>query len=241
MDCTPTSSEGDQTWTTSGRNSVGGSLPTSASSSFLEDISASFSGLSKSQETPGSLLSPTRSPCLCVSSALAGLENVEKFSSGLDRSTFDRVLLVKKKTISECNLILDCNTCVSHSSSTFVMLLAVICTKLIMSFEKWANQYNGRRPSSQSALGDTSPSQQQSNGKRFFLGVYEVDSTEEQCSLLRSLALVQLRNLRHLLNRLRSIALSAGWLTHEDLLKSLDSRVQATASRLMTREPARVD
>ena len=172
-------------------------------------------------------------PCQCMQIALQTLETLETDNNKFTSSTFDHILAVKKTAITRCTTILNCHTC--GAASTFVMLLIVICEKILTSFEAWSSCHQGCKPVSSpvSSLGEPKANSKADN---FFLGVYKVDSKDEQCSLLRSLAIVQLRQLHRLLNKIKELALSRGWKAHQASSASFLLRLEEAAARLLGRE-----
>ena len=184
---------------------------------------------------------PSGSSChQCIQTALRILERLETVNNKFNKSTFDHILGLKKDAISQCSLILTCRSCTAVSG--LVVLLIVICEKILMSFEAWSTQYQGRKPKANAGSSEGEPNDR-SNGnvKKFFLGVYQVDSEHEQCSLLRCLALVQLRNLHQLLNGLQGYAVSKNWATHQASLASFVLRLENAAAGLIARESFRID
>ena len=161
------------------------------------------------------------------------LEALQIDSHKLTPSAFDRILGLKKQTIDDCTLMLECPTCVANSA--FVMLLIVICEKLVMSFEAWSTRYKGRNPSAPRRRESDDEHTENAHERKFYLGVYEVTLEEERCSLLRALAMVQLRRLIQVIGRLTSVATSQDWAAHLALLASCSSRSQGAAVNLRVR------
>ncbi len=171
--------------------------------------------------------------CQCMQTALQILEVLETDNNKFNSSGFDHILAVKKNAIARCTTILDCHTC--SAASAFVMLLIVICKKILISFEAWSSRYHGRKQVSSEVL---VPVESKANSKvnTFFLGVYEVDSEDEQCSLLRSLAMVQLRHLRRLMNKIKRLASSRSWAAHQAVSASFLLRLEQAAAGLVAWE-----
>lgn len=174
------------------------------------------------------------SPCQCTHTALRVLETLQISNCKLAPSAFDRILCLKKQAIEKCTSITDCPNCLAVSP--MVTLLIVICEKLVVSFESWSNRYNEKilaRPQ-ENADGDVGRERIQQIGI-LALGVYQVDVEEEKCSLLRALAMVQLRRLTHILSKLTNVARYQGWAGHRTILNSLVSRSETAASGLLER------
>lgn len=184
--------------------------------------------------------SPRSSSCQCVQTALRILEVLETDNSKFNNSAFDHILGLKKSAISQCSLMLGCQAC--SAASAFVVLLIVICEKILISFEAWSTRYQGRKPRA-SEVSSEGERTDRNKGKirKFFLGVYEVDSEHEQCSLLRSLAMVQIRLLHRLLNRLQDFVASRNWATHQASLASFVLRLEEAAAGLIARESHKID
>ena len=192
-----------------------------------------------SSTSPSKTLDPTTSSsCQCMQTALGVLEALETDNNPFSPSAFDHILRLKKNAISQCVLMLRCQAC--SAASAFVMVLIIICEKILISFEKWSTRYQGRKPQP-SQISDLGVSSETNEGKvkKFFLGVYEVDSEHEQCSLLRSLAMVQLRHLHRLLVRLKEFAACRKWAAHQALLASFVVRLEEAAAGLIARESVR--
>ena len=184
--------------------------------------------------------SPTSSSCQCLQTALQVLEVLETGNNRFNKSAFDHILGLKKNAISQCSIMLGCQTC--SAVSAFVMLLIVICEKILLSFEAWSIRYQGRKPKSSDGHSEGQTSDcRKGQVRKFFLGVYEVDSEHEQCSLLRSLALVQLRHLHRLLDRLQGFAASKNWAAHQATLTSFIVRLEEAAAGLIARELRKID
>ena len=242
-------------------SSSGTSDWSSYSSSSTNDTSPLLSGTPFTQGLPGSTPPPSsdaaehtdpnalhsRTPdssssscCQCIQSALRILEGLETVNNKFSKSTFDRILGLKKDAISQCSLILACRSCTAVSA--LVVLLIVICEKLLTSFETWSTQYQGRKPKTSADASEGEPNDC-SNGKveKMLLGAYEVDSEHEQCALLRCLAMVQLRNLHRLLHGLQEFAASKDWVTHQASLASFALRLRKAAAGLIARESIKID
>ena len=175
-----------------------------------------------------------------MQTALRILEVLETDNNKFNDSAFDHILRLKKHAISQCSLILGCRSCTAVSA--FVVLLIVICEKILVSFEAWPTRYQ-RRKSNASAGSGEGEFIDHSNGKieKFFLGVYEVDSEHEQCSLLRCLAMVQLRHLYRLLKRLQGFAATRNWATHQASLASFVLRLEKAAAGILSQESIKID
>ena len=175
------------------------------------------------------------SACQCTQLAVRVLEALQIGNNKLTPSAFDRILRLKKQAIDECTNILECPTC--GATSPMVMLLVVICEKLVASFESWSTRYkeNGPSRSSRKNGSEDEGARNMLQSRTFFLGVYEVDVAEEQCSLLRALAMVQLRRLTNLLAKLTSVARYQDWAEHQAILTSFISRSQGAATGLLAR------
>ena len=175
-----------------------------------------------------------------MQTALRVLEVLETDNNKFNHLAFDHILGLKKNAISQCSLMLGCQACTAVSA--FVVLLIVICEKILMSFEAWSTQYQGRNPKASDSSSEGEPiGRSKGNFRKFSLGVYEVDSEHEQCSLMRSLAMVQLRHLHRLLNKLQGLAASRNWATHQASLASFVLRLEEAAAGLIARESLKID
>ena len=185
-------------------------------------------------------ISPNSSSCQCMQMALRILELLETDNNRFNNLAFDHILVLKKNAISQCSKMLGCQACTAVSA--FVVLLIVICEKILVSFEAWSTRYPRSKPKADEGSSEEEPSgRRKGNLRTFFLGVYEVDSEHEQCSLLRSLALVQIRHLHRLLNGLQGLAASRNWTTHQASLASFLLRLEEAAAGLIARESLMVD
>lgn len=184
---------------------------------------------------PNTLDATSTLSCQCTQTALSILEALETDNNQYNHSTFDHILGLKKKAISQCSLSLACPRC--SAASTFVVLLIVVSEKILTSFEAWSTRYQGRKLE---ALSDSSRTQSKicrlHETETVTLGVYEVDSDHERCSLLRSLAMVQVRRFYRLLNGLQRVAATQNWRTHQASLESFVHRLDEAAARLIDRE-----
>lgn len=197
-------------------------------------------GQKRNASPPKITSSPSPPPCQCVQTALRILETLESDNNKFNNSAFDHILGLKKNAISQCSLLLGCQAC--STTSAFVVLLIVICEKILISFEAWSTRYQGRKPRASEGSSEGGPTgRSKGKIKRFFLGVYEVDSEHEQCSLLRSLAMVQMRLLHRLLNKLQDFAVSRNWATHQASLASFVLRLEEAAAGLIARESLKTD
>ena len=173
------------------------------------------------------------SPCQCIHVGIRVLEGLQIIYNKSIPSAFDRIPRLKKQAIDKCMSIMRCQDCIR--TSPMVMLLLVICEKLVSSFENWSKRYKGRNPSGSRSSGSKGDDAKQSQSQLFFLGVYEVDAEEERCSLLRALAMVQLRRLILLLAELMSMARYQNWTEHQTILRLLIFKSEDAASGLIAR------
>lgn len=173
------------------------------------------------------------SGCQCTQDAVRILEALQIDNNKLNPSTFDRILSMKKSTIDQCTSMMCCPIC--STTSAFVMLLIVICEKLVISFETWSSRYKGKFPAMAQKIHGVDETSNNDQPSKVLFGAYEADKKSEQCSILRALAMCQLRRLTGLLSSLAKIAASKKWLAHETLLHSFHSRVQGAAEGLVAR------
>ncbi|KAL8661266.1 MAG: hypothetical protein Q9202_005750 [Teloschistes flavicans] len=171
------------------------------------------------------------SSCRCMSTALDILEVLEIKNSKMSYEAIDGILSFKKRALNQCNVMLECQGCNSHSQ--FMMLLVVICDKMVASFERLS--LSCREVHQQIAeVGDMKKAEGFTivDGKSLFVGEYEVDLDEERCYLVRQLVMLQLRNLATFELRLKGIANGWSWDAHKTMLATIDKRLQDTAANI---------
>ncbi|KAL8699898.1 MAG: hypothetical protein Q9201_005741 [Fulgogasparrea decipioides] len=169
--------------------------------------------------------------CWCMSIALDILEVLEIKNSKMSLEAIDGILSFKKRALNQCNVMLECQGCNSHSQ--FMMLLVVICDKMVASFERMS--LSCREVHQQiTKMGDVKKAEGLStgDGKSFFVGEYELDLDEERCYLVRQLIMLQLRNLATFELRLKGIANGWSWDAHKTMLTTIDKRLQDTAANI---------
>lgn len=166
-----------------------------------------------------------------MSTALDILEVLEIKNSKMSYEAIDGILSFKKRALNQCNVMLECQSCNSHSQ--FMMLLVVICDKMVASFERLS--LSCREVHQQfTEVGDMKKAEGFSivDGKSLFVGEYEVDLDEERCYLVRQLVMLQLRNLATFELRLKGIANGWSWDAHKTMLATIDKRLQDTAANI---------
>ncbi|KAL8955858.1 MAG: hypothetical protein Q9193_006436 [Seirophora villosa] len=205
--------------------------------SKLSSVSAAFPGsivAQRNREAANNMVRQTpsgASSCRCMSTALDILEVLEIKNSKLSLEAIDGILSFKKRALNQCNVMLECQGCNSHSQ--FMMLLVVICDKMVASFERLS--LTCREVHQQiTEVGDTKKAEGFTivDGKSLFVGEYEVDLDEERCYLVRQLVMLQLRNLATFELRLKGIANGWSWDAHKTMLATIDKRLQDTAANI---------
>ncbi|KAL8638652.1 MAG: hypothetical protein Q9228_004215 [Teloschistes exilis] len=221
------------------------STTTSATTPTSSAPTTTKSKLSASSAFPGSIVAQRNresanvihhtasgvSSCRCMSTALDILEVLEIKNSKMSYEAIDGILSFKKRALNQCNVMLECQGCNSHSQ--FMMLLVVICDKMVASFERLS--LSCREVHQQIAeVGDMKKAEGFTivDGKSLFVGEYEVDLDEERCYLVRQLVMLQLRNLATFELRLKGIANGWSWDAHKTMLATIDKRLQDTAANI---------
>lgn len=208
-----------------------------ATKSKLSSVSAAFPGsivAQRNREAANNMIRQTpagASSCRCMSTALDILEVLEIKNSKMSLEAIDGILSFKKRALNQCNVMLECQGCNSHSQ--FMMLLVVICDKMVASFERLS--LTCREVHQQIAnVGDPKKAEGFTivDGKSLFVGEYEVDLDEERCYLVRQLVMLQLRNLATFELRLKGIANGWSWDAHKTMLATIDKRLQDTAANI---------
>ena len=166
-----------------------------------------------------------------MSTALDILEVLEIKNSKMSLEAIDGILSFKKRALAQCNVMLECQGCNSHSQ--FVMLLVVICDKMVASFERLSASCREVH-NTITEVGDIKRAEGFTivDGKSLFVGEYEVDLDEERCYLVRQLVMLQLKNLATFELRLKGIANGWSWDAHKTMLATIDKRLQDTASNI---------
>ncbi|KAK2752862.1 hypothetical protein FQN54_008015 [Arachnomyces sp. PD_36] len=182
--------------------------------------------------SPPATRSTSASACSeCANNAFQVLGDLQISNSKSAPTSFDGLLNLKKESLDQCFRIMDCPDCAA--STTVITLLTAICERLLISFEIWERLYRERSAARLEAClekGESSGALQS-----FFLGVYEVGVGDEQCSILRALAMVQLRRLTRLLGRMIDVAVTREWAERKRALDSFVSRIEGTATGLIKR------
>ncbi|KAL8950138.1 MAG: hypothetical protein Q9222_003815 [Ikaeria aurantiellina] len=205
--------------------------------SKLSSVSSAFPGSIVAQRNRESAnmirhtASGSANSCRCMSTALDILEVLEIKNSKMSLEAIDGILSFKKRALNQCNVMLECQGCNSHSQ--FMMLLVVICDKMVASFERLS--LSCREVHQQiHEIGDIKKTEGFTivDGKSLFVGEYEVDLDEERCYLVRQLVMLQLRNLATFELRLKGIANGWSWDAHKTMLATIDKRLQDTAANI---------
>ena len=152
--------------------------------------------------------------CRCLESASANLEEWETIKHDSGRKWIDSLLALQKRTIGQCNYVLDCKRCSSSSSS--MMLPLLMCEQVVSSFQLISDGNvtlaRRRQQHGQLSLGPPNSTEKRQLGiSHGFVGEYEIESTHEWRHIVWVLIKHQLKNLYGLLSRLREQALTAGW------------------------------
>lgn len=166
-----------------------------------------------------------------MSTALDILEVLEVKNSKMSLEAIDGILSFKKRALAQCNVMLECQGCNSHSQ--FMMLLVVICDKMVASFERLSISCREVH-NTITEVGDIKRAEGFTivDGKSLFVGEYEVDLDEERCYLVRQLVMLQLKNLATFELRLKGIANGWSWDAHKTMLATIDKRLQDTANNI---------
>ncbi|GES59657.1 hypothetical protein ATEIFO6365_0003093700 [Aspergillus terreus] len=153
--------------------------------------------------------------CSCVSHAFQALGDLQVIESKFPPTGFDNHLNFMKRSLDQSFNLMDS-----------------ICERLVLSFEAWARQYQGR---SAMKVGKNPDVQGSQPSLHIFFGAYEISRGDEQCSILRALAMVQLRRLNLLIGRMRDVAVLQAWTDRKAVLESFLSRTGEAASTLIGR------
>ena len=166
----------------------------------------------------------------CVSHAFQALGDLQVIESKFSPTGFDNHLNFMKRSLDRSFNLMDCLDCVR--SASVMTLLTAICERLVISFEVWAQKYQGR---SAMKVGKNPDVQGSQPLLHIFFGAYEISMGDEQCSILRALALVQLRRLNLLIGRMSDVAVLQAWTDRKAVLESFLSRTEEAASTLIGR------
>jgi hypothetical protein len=168
--------------------------------------------------------------CSCVSHAFQALGDLQVIESKFPPAGFDNHLNFMKRSLDQSFNLMDCLDCVR--SASVMTLLTAICERLVISFEAWAQKYQGRSATKVGKNPDVQGGQQ---SLHTFFGAYEISMEDEQCSILRALAMVQLRRLNLLIGRMSDVAVLQAWTDRKAVLESFLSRTEEAASTLIGR------
>ncbi|KAL6232071.1 hypothetical protein BDW75DRAFT_28463 [Aspergillus navahoensis] len=209
------------------------SLPSVARADYTDKSNNSQGSESQQLLSPPATRSTSASTCFCscANDAFQVLGDLQVSESKSAPTAFDNHLNFMKRSLDRGFNIMDCLDCVRSTAVT--TLLTAICERLVVSFEAWARQYYERSAARVGKNPDSQGSRQEL--RTFFFGAYEISMGDERCSILRALAIVQLRRLARLLGRMGDVAMLQGWTERKAALDSLLSRTEGAASGLIGR------
>lgn len=176
--------------------------------------------------------SPARCQCLLTIGAL--LEGFERKHHLLDPAALDSILASHKEALARCNVILSCSTCTARAES--MLLLGMITERLVTLYESTVSSYLeqvDRRYSfrvSSNSMPQTGEPLDESN--KIFLGHYKVESPEEWSSLIQVLLVLQLRELRLLLDGMKKAAAAGKNATQLPMADATERRVARLVQKL---------
>lgn len=168
--------------------------------------------------------------CICMTTALQLLEALEVKNSQADAPALDRALDSQKRALARCNRILDCERC--NEVSSFVMLLAIICQKLMLSFQKAQEAIEMERRRGERRSKHFTSAVEDGKGQGGCLGIYRMDMWEERCIVMTALVRVQLRDFGALLGRLMALAEWGNWATHAEILRTVQRQYHGVCASL---------
>lgn len=154
-----------------------------------------------------------------MTTALQLLEALEVKNSQADAPALDRALDSQKRALAHCNRILDCERC--NDVSSFIMLLAIICQKMMLFFRKVQEALEMQRRHGERKSKESSSAVEDGRGPGGCLGVYRMDMWEERCIVTTALVRVQLRDFGALLGRLKALAEWGNWTTLAEILSTV--------------------
>ena len=171
------------------------------------------------------------------------LEELDKKDHILDPTAIHSIMASQKETLSRCNSVLSCSTCVARSEYT--LLLGLITQRLATSceftvavyLEEVQRRYRFRSAPKNEYHSRTSLEHSQ----HLFLGHYEIDSLEEWSSLLRVLIVLQLRGLLNFLGEMKNIAVTGSNATQLPVLQATERRVGILIQKLRYPEPQHIE
>lgn len=181
------------------------------------------------QESPRTTANAAKKSCNCIDSALRLLEALEIKTSIVNARTVDQILCFGKQALMECNRLLECQACVA--SSSFIMLLVVICQKLVLVFEELVHCISNEERISHKERRETWNSL--SKESTASLGAFRIDTQEEWWGVFGTLTILQFRSLEILLDQLKLSAASWGWETHSAMLRLSESQIQKATCILL--------
>ncbi|PVH91220.1 hypothetical protein DM02DRAFT_706305 [Periconia macrospinosa] len=142
--------------------------------------------------------------CQCLETSSKLMEVWEAHRHDSQNITIDCLLELQRQTAQLSYSVLACEYCSTRSSA--MMLPLMLCEKLVCSSE----HYN--RPHLFAGVG---------KGK---VGEYEICTSQEWAHIMRTLATLQWKATRELIQRYRMVAHSAGWQTQLAILANIEER-----------------
>lgn len=163
------------------------------------------------------------------------LEELEARIDIMDTLTPDTALAFHKKTLNQSKAMLYCTQCTSRSENR--MLLAFVCEKLGTLCERIVTRhiYQMRQEHRETSKRQKSPTAHRSeahrdgNQHKAHLGNYEVDLSHELDCLIRFLILLQLRDLKALLAKMKVVAMNGA---HRSVLFAAERKIDNVAGKL---------
>jgi hypothetical protein len=150
---------------------------------------------------------PKTTHCQCMSIAVSLLEALALDQYDTGSISIGQVLRRRKRALTTCNTLLDCQVC--SKASPFLMLMIQICEKAVQSYTKLADQ----------------PSSPVSTADELSFGEYDA-SSEEMSLVFGSLAAFHLEKWKRLLGQLSHRCKLLGLMRHMTMAVDLDRCVR---------------
>lgn len=173
------------------------------------------------------------SPCRCIGITLSHLEKVQGQSKVTSICTAEKSLHSLKRSISQCETLLQCQSC--RSPFRVMTFLILLVEKMMGILEDISSIWESNSLASAS---DRNSAQTDMMGRAHHwlpiqLGQYQIDTVQERCEVFGFLILLQVRNFRAFLDSLKSLAERESWESHQNALKPVSLRVRDLQEALL--------
>ncbi|KAF6844630.1 hypothetical protein CMUS01_00920 [Colletotrichum musicola] len=166
------------------------------------------------------------SPCRCIGVTLTHLERIQGQSKVTSICIAEKSLHSLKRSIFQCETLLQCQSC--RSPSRVMTFLILLVEKMVAILEDISSTWES---SSLASASDRNSAQTDMMGRAhhwlpIHLGQYQIDTVQERCEVFGYLILLQVRHFGAFLDSLRSQAERQSWESHQNALRPVSLRVR---------------